>query len=245
MPQSDRRRSSGDIASVDIRKVPDDELRRLPVLAGLSDEQLARVRRAARLVELAEGEHLFEHGQRAERFFMLREGRIKLYRLSPEGDEKVIEIIRPGQSFAEAVMFMEGKRYPVSAQALVRSELVAFDNSVFLQILRESVETCFRVMAAMSMRLRARVNEIEALALQNATLRLVNYLLGELPEDAGESAEIRLPAPKNVIASRLSVQPETLSRILHQLCDKGLITVQGRTITVHDVPALRRYGGIA
>lgn len=230
---------------MDTRTVPDDELRRLPVLAALSDEQLARVRRGARLVELAEGEHLFEHGQRAERFFMLREGRIKLYRLSPEGDEKVIEIIRPGQSFAEAVMFMEGKRYPVSAQALVRSELIAFDNAVFLQILRESVETCFRVMAAMSMRLRARVNEIEALALQNATLRLVNYLLGELPEDAGDSAEIRLPAPKNVIASRLSVQPETLSRILHQLCDKGLITVQGRTITVHDVPALRRYGGIA
>ena len=230
---------------MDTRTVPDDELRRLPVLAALSDEQLARVRRGARLVELAEGEHLFEHGQRAERFFMLREGRIKLYRLSPEGDEKVIEIIRPGQSFAEAVMFMEGKRYPVSAQALVRSELVAFDNAVFLQILRESVDTCFRVMAAMSMRLRARVNEIEALALQNATLRLVNYLLGELPEDAGDSAVIRLPAPKNVIASRLSVQPETLSRILHQLCDKGLITVQGRTITVHDVPALRRYGGIA
>ncbi len=230
---------------MDTRSVPDEELRRLPVLAALSDEQLARVRRAARLVELAEGEHLFEHGQRAERFFMLREGRIKLYRLSPEGDEKVIEIIRPGQSFAEAVMFMEGKRYPVSAQALVRSELIAFDNAVFLQILRESVDTCFRVMAAMSMRLRARVNEIEALALQNATLRLVNYLLGELPEDAGDSAEIRLPAPKNVIASRLSVQPETLSRILHQLCDKGLITVQGRTITVHDVPALRRYGGIA
>ncbi|HHQ43201.1 MAG TPA: Crp/Fnr family transcriptional regulator, partial [Chromatiales bacterium] len=155
---------------MDTRTVPDDELRRLPVLAALSDEQLARVRRGARLVELAEGEHLFEHGQRAERFFMLREGRIKLYRLSPEGDEKVIEIIRPGQSFAEAVMFMEGKRYPVSAQALVRSELVAFDNAVFLQILRESVDTCFRVMAAMSMRLRARVNEIEALALQNATL---------------------------------------------------------------------------
>ena len=230
---------------MDAQTISDEELRRLPVLTALSEEQLGRVRRGARLVQLAEGEHLFEHGQKAERFFMLREGRIKLYRLSPDGDEKVIEIIRPGQSFAEAVMFMKGKRYPVSAQALTRSELVAFDNTIFLQILHESVETCFRVMAAMSMRLRARVNEIEALALQNATLRLVNYLLGEVPENAGETAEIRLPAPKNVIASRLSVQPETLSRILHQLSDKGLITVQGRTITLHDIPALRRYGGLA
>jgi len=229
---------------VDAGTITDEELRHVPVLAALSDEQLERVRRTARLVELVEGEHLFEHGQKAERFFVVREGRLKLYRLSPEGDEKVIEIIRPGQSFAEAVMFMEGKRYPVSAQALARSELVAFDNATFLQILRESVDTCFRVMAAMSMRLRARVNEIEALALQNATLRLVNYLLGELPENADETAEIRLPAPKNVIASRLSVQPETLSRILHQLSDKGLITVHGRTITIHDIPALRRYGGI-
>lgn len=220
----------------------EEDLRRHPLFAGLNDSQLQRVRRNMRVLRLKEGEHLFEYGQHAERFFMVRSGQIKLYRLSPEGAEKVIEIIQPGQTFAEAVMFMEAQNYPVNAEALTRSEVIAIDNRTFLGILRESVDTCFLVMADMSMRLRLRLSEIDELTLQNATLRLVHYLVRQLPEDVSAPTEIRLPAPKNVIASRLSIQPETLSRILHNLSNKGLISVAGRTIQVHDIDGLRHYG---
>jgi len=219
----------------------DNELRQHVLFAGLDDTQLRRVKEGITVVQLAEGEHLFEQGQPAERFFLLRAGQVKLYRLSPGGNEKVIEIIRPGQSFAEAVMFMDRHDYPVSAQALSRLDAFAIANESFLHVVRNSVDTCFRLMADMSVRLRQRLNEIDALTLQNATLRLVNYLLRQIPEGGGNEARIELPAAKNIIASRLSVQPETLSRILHNLSDKGLITVKGLQIAVHDVQRLHDY----
>lgn len=221
--------------------ISDHELRAHALFNGLSSAELAKIKEGIQVMQLAEGEHLFTQGQPAERFFMLRRGQIKLYRLSPTGNEKVIEIIRPGQCFAEAVMFMDAQRYPVSAQALVAAELYAINNRNFLSVLRESVDTCFRVMADMSVRLHHRLNEIDALTLQNATLRLVNYLLGQVPKGAEDEAELSLPAAKNIIASRLSVQPETLSRILHSLSEQGLISVKGLNVHIHDLKKLRSY----
>lgn len=220
-------------------KISDRELRAHALLAGLSDSQLVKVKEGVQLQRLAAGDHLFAQGQPAERFFLLRTGQIKLYRLSPTGNEKVIEIVRPGQVFAEALMFMDVPLYPVNAQALTSADIYAINNKQFISILRDSVDTCFRVMADISMRLHQLLNEIDALTLQNATLRLVNFLLGQVPGDADNTADVALPAAKNIIASRLSIQPETLSRILHNLGEKGLISVKGLNVQIHDLQGLR------
>ncbi len=217
----------------------DRELRGHALFAGLNDEQLAKVKAGIRLLQPAPGEHLFSHGQPAEEFYLLRTGQVKLYRLSPTGNEKIIEIIRPGQAFAEALMFMAVPVYPVSAQTLTAAEVYAINNKQFLDALRGSVDTCFRLMGDISVRLHQLLNEIDALTLQNATLRLINYLLAEVPPDAENSIEIALPAPKNIIASRLSIQPETLSRILHNLGEQGLISVKGLNVQLHDIDGLR------
>ena len=84
---------------------------------------------------------------------------MKLYRTSPHGDEKVIEIVSAGQTFAEAIMFMDRKTYPVSAEALMDTEVIGFDSKVFTELLRESVDTCFRVMGEMSVWLRRHLHE--------------------------------------------------------------------------------------
>ena len=218
----------------------DAELRRVYLFNALDAAQLKRVRRAMRALHLAEGERLFDHGQPADRFFLVHTGRIKLYRVSFEGAEKVIEIVPHGHTFAEAVMFMEHQSYPVSAGALAPSVLYSFDNKAFQQLLRDSVDTCFRLLGDMSMRLHARINEINALTLQNATLRLVGYLVREL-EAAGGTGTVELPAAKNVVASCLSVQPETLSRIFHNLGGDGIIRVEGKRIYILDEARLRDY----
>jgi CRP-like cAMP-binding protein len=83
------------------------------------------------------------------------------------------------------------------------------------------------------------VNQIESLTLQNATYRLVAYLLEEIPRDVRTSPEVQLTTPKGVIASRLAIQPETLSRILAKLRQGGLIEVHGNHITIRNVQALR------
>jgi len=219
----------------------DQELKRVYLFAGLNVQQLERVKQSMRHLLLAEGESLFEQGQRAERFFLVREGHIKLLRLSLEGSEKVFEVIAPTQTFAEAIMFMPNSIYPVSAQAIEPTSLLTFENKILVEILKESSDTCFRLMFHMSRRIRHWINEVDNLTLQNATYRLISYILYHIPNNHQESYEFNLPIPKQVIASRLSIKPETFSRILNSLCQEGLLTVTGRTIHIHQVEKLRLY----
>jgi CRP-like cAMP-binding protein len=130
--------------------------------------------------------------------------------------------------------------YPVSAEALESSEVLVFDSRVMLGLLRDSVDSCFNLMATMSQRLRRQINEIDTLTLHNATFRLVTFLLQQIPEDVLESPEIQLTTPKNVVASRLSIQPETFSRILARLNKRGLLEVNGLNIVLRDLPGLRK-----
>jgi CRP-like cAMP-binding protein len=219
----------------------DQELRKTHLFAGLDETQLALLKQTMRQWLLQPGETLFEHGQPAQRFFLLREGHIKLIRISIEGIEKIFEIVSPGETFAEAVMFMPTATYPVTAIALMPSNLLSFENKVFMEILKESPSTCFRLMFEMSRRIRLWLNEIDQLTLQNATYRLINYLLYHLPAEHSNVCQIQFPLPKQVIASRLSIKPETLSRILNCLNQQGLITVEGKTIYIHDVHKLQLY----
>lgn len=215
-------------------------LSRIYLFTALDEAQLRTIQASMQEVTLDEGQILFEHNQPADKFYLLIEGQIKLYRLSEDGDEKVIEIIRPGQTFAEAVMFMSGKVFPVNADALVNSKLLSFSSTVFKGVLHDSVDTCFRLMGGMSQRLHQRLNEIDSLTLHNATYRLVTYLLGELPDGVLTSTEIVLTTPKHVIASRLSIKPETFSRILTRLSRDGLIVVRGNSIVLADLDRLRQ-----
>lgn len=221
------------------RAIHVEELRRHHIFAGLDDAQLSRVMQSAQVIALGENQHLFEAGQEARNFYLVRSGRIKLYLTSADGMEKVIHLVGAGDTFAEAIMFMDSPIYPIHASALCDSEVLAFSNKVFREILRESVDTCFRLMADMSAWLKKQLNEIDALTLQNATLRFANYLLQQIPAGQQGSTTITLEAPKQVIASRLSIQPESLSRILRNLQREGIITTQGSEIVVHDIAALR------
>ena len=216
------------------------ELRRAYLFAEMSEPHLQTLVHGMQEIRLNAGDALFRHGQPAERFFFLRDGLVKLFRLSPEGDEKIIEIMRPGETFAEAVMFMGTQgRYPVNAEAVSETSLYAFEQKTFLNLLRESSDACFGLLGSMSRRLHMLVNQIESLTLQNATYRLVAYLLDQIPRDVKTSPEVQLTTPKGVIASRLAIQPETLSRILAKLRQRGLIEVHGNHITVRNVQALR------
>ena len=219
-------------------KILPGELRRHPLFGGLDDAQLARLIETTRVIQLDEGQQLFQCQQEAQQFFMVRSGTIRLYLSAPDGTEKVIHLISAGETFAEAITFTEGQVYPVNASALNACELLAFSNTTFRAILRESTDTCFRLMADMSRWLKRQITDIDALTLQNATLRFTNYLLRKAPAGAEREVTIALGAPKHVIASRLSIQPESLSRILRNLQREGQITVEDNLIHIKDISAL-------
>jgi CRP-like cAMP-binding protein len=210
-------------------------LRRGPLLRPLAKEQLERICRHATMLLLDDGESLFQQGDKAERFYLVLQGQIKLYRLSPEGNEKVIEIVTPGSTFAEALMFLSRPHYPVGATAIGGVELVSIEANDFVDMLRGSVETCFLIMGDMSRRLRGLIGEIDKLSLHSATCRVASYLTRRAEEE-GDVFDLRVP--KLVIASRLTVKPETLSRIIRDLSERRVIRVKARRIQVLDRAAL-------
>lgn len=212
-----------------------DELRSCYLFADLSEAQFQRIAKHTVRVRLKEGDALFEQGDPAKRFYLVLSGQIKLYRLSPAGNEKVIDIVTPGSTFAEALMFLERPHYPVGAQALQPSEVVSIDAADFADMLRGSVETCFVMLGAMSQRLRGLLREIDELSLHSATCRVAAYLAKHAP---AQSDSFELPVAKQIVASRLSVKPETFSRIIKNLTDDGIISVRGSRVTILDRGAL-------
>ncbi len=208
-----------------------DSLRATPLLSELSDAQLQRVVAHAVRHTRDEGQWLFSQGDPARCFYLVESGQMRLFRLAPDGAEKVIEIVSPGQTFAEALMFLNAPRYPVCAAALAPTVLIAIDARDFAATLRESVDTCFVIMGALSRRLRGLIGEIDNLTLHTAKSRVARYLLAHCPEDRRAFA---LDVRKGVLASRLSVQPETFSRVIKHLADDAVISVHGAHITILD-----------
>lgn len=181
---------------------------------------------------------LIRQGQPASHFFLVLSGKVKLFRISPDGQEKVVEIIHPGQTFAEAVMFMQRSEYPVCAEALEPVHLVSVPNLPMMQALSENPKACMHLLGHLSVRLHQRLGELETLTLQNATQRFALYLIQQLEDRSADRAEIDLMLPKRLIAARLSMQPETLSRIIGKLREDHLVEVQGRHVCIPSVEAL-------
>ncbi|HEB97473.1 MAG TPA: Crp/Fnr family transcriptional regulator [Sedimenticola thiotaurini] len=217
------------------------DLRDTYLFSQLDEQQLERVRGMSHRVTLEDGEALFEIGDPAKRFFMVTEGQIKLSRLSMNGNEKVIEVVSAGFTFAEALMFQERPHYPVRAVAIGSTSLLSIDSMAFLKLLRESVDTCFRLMGDMSQRLRQLIKEIDDLTLQSATGRVAGFLCGKYMNRGETRVAFDLDTPKGVLASRLSVKPETFSRILSNFSSQGLVRVKGGHIEILDPDRLREY----
>ena len=217
------------------------DLASLLLFSALSPEQLSRICQSMHRHRLRDEQVLFRRGERAERFYLLESGRVVLKRISDLGHEKIIEIVQPGKTFAEAVMFMGEQSYPVTSVSVGESTVLSFSNAVFKELLRQSSETCFRMMADLSMRLHRWVEEVDQLTLQNATFRIVSYLQQLEPTVIEGPVTIELPAPKQLIASRLSITPETFSRITKDLRRRGLVQIEGARVHIPDVSALRRH----
>jgi CRP-like cAMP-binding protein len=186
---------------------------------------------------------LFQKGDLPKGFFVVVFGQIKLAFPSSQGNEKVVQILGPRQSFGEAVMFLD-RPCPVFAEGLVDSLLLHIGSAPVFELLERDPLFARRMLAGLSMRLHSLVEDVETYSLRSSAQRVVGYLLQHCPQQEGPcegSFEISLPTSKQVIASRLNLTPETLSRIFHDLSANGLIGVSGKQITINDVKRLREF----
>lgn len=215
-------------------------LGRTPLFQGLSAPELAAIAAGSREVVLAKGATLFHRGDPSDGFFLVVYGQIKLAFISAQGSEKVVELIAPGQTFGEAVMFMD-KPYPVTASALADCQLVHIDKKVLFAELDHDPQLARKMLAGMSMKLHRLLGDVESYSLHSARERVIGYLLREIPEDSAPDipVEIVLQTSKGNIASRLNITQEHFSRILHDMERQGMITIAGRQITMRAPGALR------
>jgi CRP-like cAMP-binding protein len=223
-------------------------LRQAPLFHGLAATELARLARGVREVRAGKGEILFHRGDPCTGFHLILCGQVKLAFISAEGNEKVVEILRPGQSFGEAVMFME-KPYVVMAQALTDAVLLHIAKPVVFDEMARDPLFNRKIVAGLAQRLHHLMADVESYSLRSGRDRIVGYLLREEEEQFGEQpggrgtargrVAIRLPTSKGTIASRLNLTQEHFSRILNELSAAGLIEVQGRTIHIPDLERLR------
>ncbi len=217
-------------------------LRQASMFQSLGCDEIARFARGVREIKATKGEILFHRGDACNGFHLILSGQIKLAFTSSEGNEKVVDILRTGQSFGEAVMFMD-KPYVVMAQALADSTLLHIGKQVFFEEMNSDPLFCRRIIAGLAQRLHRLMGDVESYSLRSGRERIIGYLLRE-EETIGDAASvgrvsIRLPTSKGTIASRLNLTQEHFSRILNELTGAGLIEVEGRTIHIPDIRRLR------
>jgi CRP-like cAMP-binding protein len=207
----------------------------------MSPEEIGRIAQGTRELHLARGDALFQRDDVSTGFYVVIHGQIKLALSSPQGVEKVVELFGPGQSFGEAIMFMD-KPYPVYAQALTDSLALHINKNVVFGGIDSDPVFCRKMLAGLSIRLHRLIYYVESFSLRSSTQRVIGYLLQDLDEtQEGLDIHINFPANKNVIASNLNITPETFSRILHNLTDGGLIEVKGKDVCIKDIARLRAY----
>ena len=219
-------------------------LRNLPLFRELAPEEIDRVSVGTRELRVKRGDILFQKGDPTRGFYIVVYGQVKLLFITPNGDEKVIEIMGPGQSFGEALMFME-KPYVVTAHALADSMLLHVSKEVVFEEIDRDPKFARRMIAGLSRRLHHLISDVESYSLRSATQRVIGYLLQPDHDDdeAHSRTIVTLPASKSVIASRLNITPEHFSRILHELTETQLIEVTGRTVRILDMEKLRTFEG--
>jgi CRP-like cAMP-binding protein len=218
----------------------------LPVLRTLAlfdrqqDDLVQFLTTKSELIEAAKGDVICEKGDLPFGLFCVLLGSVKLAVISHHGNERVMEIARPGDMFGEAAMFLE-QPFPVYAEALVKTQLVLFRRGMIMDAVRAYPEFALRLLNGMSKRMLRLVRDVEICCLQPASDRVLSFLLDNAEEshESRRRAEVVLPAGKAIIASNLNLTPETFSRELHQLAERGLIRVDRRTIRIHDLPALQ------
>ncbi len=213
-------------------------MRACVLFAAMDDDQFDHILRHAELLHKQSDQMIFQQGLDLTHIYFVYDGAIKLGRGTLKGDEKIIDVVFAGHTFAEGVLFAGAPKYPVTATALKSSVIVSIQAKPLLRLLKNSAELCINMLGHLSVRLHWMVKELDKQTLHNASFRVIDYFLSQV--DAGIEGEfkLKLAVPKRDIASRLSIKPETFSRALKSLENKSLIVVKEKKIILKNVTEL-------
>ncbi len=215
-----------------------DIVRAAPIFSGLPQPTFDALLAGATVKVISRGELLFVQGDPVNYFFVVLDGWVKIYRLTPSGGEAVVAVFTRGQSFAEAAAFVGG-RFPASGEAVTEGRLLCVQSGNLLRLIRENAEIGLAMLAATSMHLHMLIQQIEQLKAHTGAQRVAEFL-ASLCEDQVGTSRLNLPYDKTLIAGRLGMQPESLSRAFARLKQIG-VSIEQNIAVIDDIGKLRRY----
>ena len=213
-----------------------DTLTHTPLFGGLSEEQLGQIGKIAIHKQFKRGEAVFWDGDPGIGFYVVLDGRVKIFKTSAEGKEQILHIYGPGNPIGEVPVF-SGNRFPANAQAIEKSLLLFFPRKDFIDLISSQPSMALNMLAVLSMRLRQFTVQIENLSLKEVPSRLASYLI-YLSNEQDSKMVVDLPISKGQLASLLGTIPETLSRIFNKMTQHDLISVDGSRIDLRNREAL-------
>jgi CRP-like cAMP-binding protein len=208
-----------------------------PLFNGLLDDQLRQVRQVAVDRFYAKGKSIFMEGDPGDGFYIVADGKVKIFKLSADGKEQILHIYGPGHPFGEVPVF-SGQKFPANAVALLKSHLLFFPRTAFIRLISDNPSLSLNMLAVLSMRLREFTVQIENLSLKEVPARLASYLI-YLSREQHDPQRVTLPISKGQLASLLGTIPETLSRIFGKMSNQALIDVNGSEILLRDWAGLK------
>ncbi len=208
----------------------------IPIFENLPTRDLEKIRDIALDKFYAKGRMVFSEGDDGNGFYVVADGKVKIFKVSMDGKEQILHIYGPGAPFGEVAVFA-GKKFPANAETLLKSHLLFFPRSAFVELISNNPSLSLNMLAMLSMRLRQFAMQVENLSLKEVPGRLASYLV-YLTQEQEQDTAVDLPLSKGQLASLLGTIPETLSRIFAKMASKGLISVQGRTIELLDLEGL-------
>lgn len=203
---------------------------RTPLFGGLPENQLEDIRKIAVSKHFNKGEIIFTEGDDGIGFFIIVDGKVKVYKVSSEGKEQILHIFGPSEPFGEVPVFT-GQPFPANAEAIAKSHLLFFPRTDFVELISKNPSLSLNMLAVLSKRLRQFTIQIENLSLKEVPARLASYLL-YMANEQGKENVVTLAISKGQLASLLGTIPETLSRMFAKMAGQGLIKVDGRHITL-------------
>lgn len=203
----------------------------------LSDALCERILDGASIREVSAGETLFIQGEPARALYIIIDGWVKLYRMTPSGAEAVVSIMARGRSFGEAVALRD-LPYPVSAEAITDGRLVRIEGSRLRQAITADPQLAIGIISASFVYLQQLVGQVEQLKARSGVQRVAEFLTDLAPIDSTGRCVVHLPYNKTLIAGHLGMKPESLSRAFARLRDHG-VSIETTTAVIEDIGLLR------
>ncbi|KMV29784.1 transcriptional regulator [Photobacterium swingsii] len=214
------------------------------ILSLLDDEEKKQLFATSQSVHYSTGDSLFNKDDTAQSMYLVVKGKVSLFRLMPNGDEKLFKVFLAGELIAEMAMFMTPRVYPMSARVDQETQLLAFHYTDVLSVFTKSPGISTKVMGYMSNRIHHLMDTVNILTQVNANQRLVMRLAEIYRLQLKQEGKVFLPVTKKLLATQLGMTPETLSRAIKKLKGDGFIVESGNQITLIDIPALCDFVGL-